>query len=343
METRFPGTGIRRLFWGVLTIMGATLITSCNQSTTDPWTFVHVADIQVGSPKSFRFAPAWNENWRTARAQILDIDPEFLLVGGDLTRDGALHRFEMEEIKADLDSLPFPVHVIAGNMDVGNKRSDVNGAREDRDDRDLNMTTENLDRFESVFGPLWWSFEHKNLRVSAFPDMLLGSGLPREGQLWDWLETQTKKPLADHQIWMMHYAMFADSLDEPNHDITKLDEYLGWYFTIDNPYRSRLMEIFKATGTDRVITGHIHCRKDHVAEGIAFDLAPATCFSQWDDRWPDGDPTLGFYRYDVYEDHIEKTFIPLDSISTAKGYGPGGHPRPEERNYSKAWEKGADL
>ena len=53
-----------------------------------PWTFVHVTDIHVGSPKSFRFQPALNENWHTAREQILEIQPDLLLVGGDLTRDG---------------------------------------------------------------------------------------------------------------------------------------------------------------------------------------------------------------------------------------------------------------
>ena len=34
------------------------------------WTFGHVADIQVGSPRSFRFAPAWNENWAYPRLRM---------------------------------------------------------------------------------------------------------------------------------------------------------------------------------------------------------------------------------------------------------------------------------
>lgn len=312
---------------------------SMEKQSFEKWTFVHVADIQVGSPRSFRFAPAWNDNWQTAREQIIEMNPEFLLIGGDLTRDGYIHKWELESIKSDLNSLPFTCHVIPGNMDVGNKHTDIDGARPDRNDIKLNMTQEQLDQFKSVFGPLWWTFVHKNLRVSGFCDMLLGSGLPYEEALWQWLQEQPGKSQPQHHIWMMHYALFADSLDEPNWDITKIDQYLGWYFTIDDPWRSRMMEIFKQTDTDRVISGHIHCRKDHVADCIAFDLAAATCFSQWEERWPDGDPRLGFYRYDVYNDRIEKTFIPLKRVSNRKGYGPGGHPSPEERDYSKAWVK----
>jgi len=39
------------------------LIGSCGTGQTfAPWTFAYAADIQVGSPRSFRFKPAWNDN-----------------------------------------------------------------------------------------------------------------------------------------------------------------------------------------------------------------------------------------------------------------------------------------
>ena len=116
------------------------------------WTFAHVADIQVGSPRSFRFAPAWNENWATARRQIVERDPEFLLVGGDLTRDGFLHRYELEAIRRDLDDLPFPAHVIPGNMDAGNKHAHRQGPNPKRDDMAWNIRPDTLAQFESEIG-----------------------------------------------------------------------------------------------------------------------------------------------------------------------------------------------
>ena len=37
-------------------------------------------------------------------------------------------------------------------------------------------------------------------------------------------------------------------------------------------------------------------------QGIRFEIAPAPSFAQWADRWSDGDPRLGFLRYDVSDD-----------------------------------------
>ena len=89
-----------------------------NQIPTSDKTFVYIDDIQVGSPWSFRFQSVRNENCETARQQIIDINHDFLLIGGDLIRDGSIHKWGLENIIADLDSLLFPYHVISGNKDT---------------------------------------------------------------------------------------------------------------------------------------------------------------------------------------------------------------------------------
>ena len=82
------------------------------------WTFVYVADMQPGSPRSYRFRPAWAENWQTARRLIVSLKPEFLLIGGDVTRDGSIHTWELEAMKASFDGMGIPYRVIPGNMDI---------------------------------------------------------------------------------------------------------------------------------------------------------------------------------------------------------------------------------
>ena len=308
-----------------------------------PWTFIHVADIQPGSPKSYRYDPSLIKNWEQARKQIVELSPDLLLVGGDITRDGSIHRYELEEMKADLDALPFPVHVVPGNMDTGNIHTAIDGLHRNDPtqctDMELNVTSAQLQQFASVFGPLWWSVDHKGVRFSGFSDMMINSGLPEEEAFWKWAENEKKRPKAKHHVWIMHYAMFADDINEPNWDITHPEDYSNWYFCIDQPGRGKLLELFKATGTNIVISGHIHCHHVAYAEGIRFEISPGTCFGQWADRWPDGDDTLGFLKYDVTDDGITSTFIPLEKTFKIEGYGPGGHPAPHARDYSQAWEK----
>lgn len=54
----------------------------------------------------------------------------------------------------------------------------------------------------------------------------------------------------------------------------------------------------------------------------------------------DGEGKQGFYVYEVAGEKMVCGFVPLDHISArTDGYGPGGHPNPEMRDYSLAWEK----
>ncbi len=304
------------------------------------FSFVYITDMQPGSPKSYRFNPAWMENWKTAKQQIIDLQPDFLLIGGDVTRDGSFHKWELQDMKKDFDSMSIPYYVIPGNMDTGNKHTEKQGFFDHRDDIALNITSEHLKNWKDVFGDWKWTFTYNNVRVSGICDMIINSGLPEEQELWQWLEEQKKLPKMEHHVWLMHSALFIERPDEPNWDLTKADEYGKWYFSIDLPGRAKLFDIFKATGATRVITGHIHCMHDSEFDGINFDYAPATCGTQFTEFWPEGTDKLGFYQYLVNGKDIERNYIPLDNISKRKdGYGPGGHPKPEDRDYSLAWEK----
>ncbi|MBT4818689.1 MAG: hypothetical protein HON70_23470, partial [Lentisphaerae bacterium] len=279
-----------------------------------------------------------------AKAQIQAIGPELVLVGGDITRDGNVHRFELEEMRSELDDLGCPYYPVPGNMDTGNKHTAVEGCHRRNDnqcsDIELNVTSGQLQHFSQVFGPLWWSVDHRNVRFSGVADVMINSGLPEEEQFWEWAELQARRAPADQHVWIMHNALFAESPDEPNWDITDPVNYRNWYFGTDQPGRDRLLDLFKRTNATIVISGHIHCRRTVMAEGIRFDYAPATAFGQWGDRWPDGDASLGFLLYTVHSDRVDCEFVPLETVSQRKDvYGVGGHPCPAARDYSEAWDQ----
>lgn len=268
------------------------------------------------------------------------LNPEFLLIGGDVTRDGSIHPWELRLMKEDFDVMEIPYHVIPGNMDTGNKHAGKRGADTSRDDVSLNITSEHLKRWKDVFGDWKWSFTYQNLRVIGICDMVINSGLPEEEELWEWLEEQKKNSRSEKNIWLTHYPLFLEKPDEPNWDISNRKQYIKWYFNIDLPGRHRLLEVMKETGADRVISGHVHCMHDSFFEGMHFEVSPATCGTQFTDNWPEGRGKIGFYVYHVEGHTMHREFVPLDKISRRQdGYGPGGHPLAAERDYSLAWEK----
>jgi hypothetical protein len=128
-----------------------------------------------------------------------------------------------------------------------------------------------------------------------------------------------------------------DEADEPGWQVDDPAQYRQWYFSVDQPGRGRLLDFFQATGAEIVISGHIHCHHVAYARGIRFEISPAPSFAQMQEYWPDGDPTLGFLRYDVSEAGIEVSLVPLARTYDLPGYGPGGHPAPHARDYSLAW------
>lgn len=298
------------------------------------WSFVHVSDIHVGSPRSYRFQPAWNENWQTARGQIQALRPDLVLVGGDLTRDGATHLEELTAIRDDLASLGPETLVIPGNHEVGNKWSP---------DSSVAINSAYLRRYASVFGPSEWSTVRgdgiNRVRFTGIDAFKLGSGLPEEAPLRDWLEGLQPDASCPNHVWLIHPALFADRFDEADFD-RKVDR-VPWYFGLNRADRFYLWDHMKRTGVTHVISGHIHCRRQLEVDGVQLHLAPATAFPQWGNRWSDGDDGLGFLHFTVAEGALTSRFVPLETISTAAGYGPGGNPPVTGRDYSVAQQQPA--
>ena len=306
------------------------------------WSFLHANDSHMGSPQSFRFRPAINRRWLAIHEQMSASGADLLLHGGDLTRDGELHEFEYEQARHDLDMLPFPTHVIPGNMDVGNKFTERTGTWRPWDDRQLCMTAERLELFSSYFGPIHWTFLHREVRFTGFFAAVAGSGLPQEACLWKILEGLPELPEARHHVAVMHYWPFIESPDEPAWDITDPKQYNNWYFSIDPPHRGRLLDLLRAASVEILFCGHVHTgRPVQEHSGLRIYRTPAAGnTAQMEDRWPDSDTRFGFHRCDVTSTGIEVTFVPgTDQCEEFGTWGPWGHPEPHERDYSLAVEQ----
>ena len=279
-----------------------------------PFSFLHINDHHIGTPRSYRFRPAINRRWAAIKRQMSGVDADLLLIGGDLTRDGDTHEFEYDVAREDLEALPFPFFVIPGNMDVGNKHATQQGPDELRDDVALNVTSSRLQLFASHFGPIQWSFMHKDVRFTGCYAAVAGSGLPEEDRFWRFLERLPQLPRARHHVAMMHYWLYMNSLDEPNWDIAQTDQYLLWYFGIDEPHRSRIFRLLKAAGVDVLFCGHVHTgRPVEIVDGLRIYKAPgAGNTAQLSDRWDTVETRAGFQHGRVTQDGIDISFIPCD-------------------------------
>jgi len=309
-----------------------------------PWTFLHACDSHLGTPRSYRFRPAINQRWTAITRQMSQIDAQFLLHGGDLTRDGESHELEYQIARDDLDALPFPTFVIPGNMDVGNKPTTQRGSLRYWDDSQIVMTGRRMELFASWFGPIHWSFLFRGVRFTGFFAAVAGSGLPQEQHLWRMLEKLPQLPRGRHHVAVMHYWPFMEELNEPAWDLTQDSEYDNWYFSIDPPHRQRLWSLLKAAQVDTLFCGHVHTgRPMQLVDGIRlYRSPPGGNTAQLSERWPDAETRFGFHRCDVTDDGIEVTFVPGDDQCDEFGtFGPWGHPAIEDRDYSAAQQQPA--
>lgn len=316
---------------------------------TAPWMFLHVNDSHMGTPRSYRFRPAVNARWAAIKQQMAALPAEFLIHGGDLTRDGEIHEFEYLQAREDLETLPFPTFVIPGNMDVGNQHTCQNGVKRKWEDKglgwhdpDLNMTAQRLDLFASYFGPIHWTFQYRDVRFTGFFAAVAGSGLPHEARLWRMLERLPELPPAKHHVAMMHYWPFIEDPDEPAWDLTKADEYDNWYFSIAQPHRGRLWNLLKNAKVDVLFCGHVHTgRPPQEVEGIrVYRTQAAGNTGQLAERWPNADTRFGFHRCEVTDDRIDIAFVPGENqCEEFDSFGPMGHPNAKLRDYSIAREQ----
>lgn len=309
-----------------------------------PFTFLHINDHHLGTPRSYRFRPAVNRRWGAIREQLSAIDADLLLVGGDLTRDGDTHEYEYLMARVNLESLPYPACVIPGNMDVGNKHTRLDSARPDRDDIAINVKSSRLQLFSSYFGPINWTFLHREVRFTGFYAAVAGSGLPEEDLFWRFIERLPSQPRGRHHVAMMHYWLYMDEPGEANWDITAPDEYLLWYFGIDEPHRSRLFGALKAAGVGILFCGHVHTgRPVEEVDGVRIYKTPAAGnTAQLTKRWDQVETRQGFQLCQVTENGVDVSFVP-GSVQCAEfdSWGPQGHPTLEERDYAVATEQPA--
>jgi len=203
-------------------------------------THLNARDGESGSPwLTNRMA---NDRARWVVRQINADRPAFVIHLGDIVHPipeqrgfaAAVDRFRA--IFAELDA---PLHLVAGNHDIGDKPVAWMPAATVRDDF--------VEAYQKAFGRLFYSFDVGGCHFVIHNSPIVGSGLASDGAQWDWLARDLQAQAGRRIFLMTHYPPFLCSPCEEEH-----------YDNLAPVGRKRLLDLLRRHRVEALFAGHVH-------------------------------------------------------------------------------------
>ena len=234
-------------------------------------------------------------------ARVNAMNPEFVVHLGDITDpvpvspefDASAQVFHKA---SEVFSMPY--YLVPGNHDVGEK---IHPALPKVND-EVSITRRAIEQYEEYFGRQRYSFEHGECLFLVINTMLMNSGLEDEQEQWDWLEKTLHDNAAKRVFVFAHYPLYLSTRDEPD-----------YYDNIDEPARSRFIELLAQYPVEGYYAGHVHNFFYNYLNGMHQFVLPSTGIIRTDymelfrtsptREMGSFDPAkLGFFWVDVYAD-----------------------------------------
>ena len=232
--------------------------------------------------------------------------PDFLVHMGDLVQEypeSQRHGEAIDEARAQLARQGVNVFHVAGNHDVGDKPDPTMPTRP--------VTAESLKRYQSGFGPSWYSFDHRKCHFIVINSQILNTDLPESGLQRGWLERELKRHGQDRVFLFLHLPPFLEHPDEP---------HLGNYDNIGQPDRRWVLNLIRNHRVEAVCAAHVHFAfLNRVGQTRIYNV-PSTSFTRPGfshlfcgpsppEQGRDDAPKLGFYLFRVFPDRTDAHFI----------------------------------
>jgi predicted phosphodiesterase len=263
--------------------------------------FAVIADTHVNQEEgktSSPFAILATSNART-RFVVADINrrqPSFVLHLGDIVHPVPELPSYVPAAKAfkELASqLSMPLHLVAGNHDVGDKRVDwmPAGTIEDR----------HLTLYREHFGRDYYSFDSDGCHFVVINAQVINSGLQADAEQAAWLEKDAEANRNARTFWAIHYPPFVSEPAEASS-----------YDNLDEPGRSWLLGLVERYKPEAVFAGHVHNLWYNLYRNTECYVLPSTAFVRHDyaDMYRDSPgplqgrndvAKLGYVMVDVHE------------------------------------------
>jgi DNA repair exonuclease SbcCD nuclease subunit len=276
----------------VLALAIISFIVVSSRVSTAQVTIVQLSDTHIGEQHS----PRAVDNLRRAVEMINRIHPDAVVLSGDIGEGPDNWQIARQVLKG----LRAPLYYVPGNHDVHSR---------------------DVHRYRGVFGPDYYRFRVKDVTFLVIDSQLLGNfdefgahsppPLPPETEeesrkMLNWLKGQGNGADRDGDkddgrtrgiiIGIQHIPAFRDGNFPPDSKP---------YWVINEPYRSREIEILHRLGVRHMLVGHWHNARVFEREGIVWHVAPATSWLPWGGE-------LGFSIHTISRDGEVKTeFVPL--------------------------------
>ncbi|MEX2562601.1 MAG: metallophosphoesterase, partial [Nitriliruptoraceae bacterium] len=269
------------------------------------YSFAVVADTHLNPVDDVSTSP-WQTNAQAnarSRAIVAELnaaDVAFVVHLGDMIHpipshpDYPVAAQRFHTIFGDLDP---PLHVVAGNHDVGDKPIAWTPAP--------TIDDEFLARYREHFGADHYTFDHDDATFIVVDAQLFNAPMGEADRHEEWLASALKAARTRHRrvFVFLHYPPYLHNPSELSH-----------YDNLDEPGRSRLLELVAGHAVEAVFAGHVHnFFYDHY-RGVEMYVAPSTAFirhdyaelfriAPGDDEHGRGDADkLGYLIVDVYDD-----------------------------------------
>ena len=212
----------------------------------EPFTFVHMADTQIGFCDTSAHYVHSDSLMAAAVQAVNALDPACVFIAGDLV-DNALNEEQQAIFAARKAEIKAPVWLVPGNHDYG--KGYGGPARDDY------MKRYGYERFAiTLHGCTFIGIDSNCIKEDA-PEA--------EAAQWDWLQGVLRKTSHSRYTFViLHCPIFRRSIDEPDS-----------YSNFPREKRQAYVDLFKEAGVTAVLAGHTHEEFDTEYEGIRFITA----------------------------------------------------------------------
>ncbi|MFP6730093.1 MAG: metallophosphoesterase [Alphaproteobacteria bacterium] len=210
----------------------------------------HVTETEASAISNFDIDTVKLGEGRSAYvvAEINRLKPDFVVHLGDITHPGPgtpAYEDSAQRFKAVYEALECPLHLVAGNHDIGEKV--FAGELLSRQQAQLTVNDDMIAEYEHHFQAHYHSFEHQDCLFVIINGMIVNSGLACEEEQRQWLETLLDAKPGRRIFMFSHYPPYLSRANENDH-----------YDATDEPGRSWLLGVMERYKVEAFYAGHVH-------------------------------------------------------------------------------------